>query len=466
MYDQLHKLLGGRVRATWGEEMRVRGTLVRRYRAYACGDQRSFLTAKQRAMLNVKANDEDIELNYCDMVVQAMAERLTVTSVLGDTDTATTWASDVLNANRFDGVQMDVIEASIQDGVSYVMVEWSNERRLPTLAFEPAWDGDCGLIPVYDRMGKTMIAALKVWYEPQGKRVNLYLPDRVVKYVHDEGGLKALNDAEPWRMRDNSPIGVPIIAFPNRKPGHGVSELASIIPLQDSLNRSLIDMIMTSGLTAFQIKVALGFEPPDTVAPGDWVVVPAADAGQHAPDAKVLAQGQLVPFISQCQFLIDQIGTISRTPLPTHMGGDTQSGEALKQREVGLLGKVERYQVRGGNQWEDTVALMARVQQAYGTVQPPPAATRWTCKWKNAEKRSDSEVIDNALKVADRVGDEEFLRLIAPVFDYDDAKIQQLVAAKAQARDEALARMAQQVPQFSANGGGNGNAVGERFGAN
>lgn len=475
MYDALQGLLGGRVRATWAEEMQVWGTLVRLYRQYADGKQRSFLTVKQRAMLNISTDPtEQIMLNYCDMVVQAMAERLTVASIDGDTPAATTWAADLLTRNRFDGLQLDVTEASVRDGVSFVMVGMDNATKLPTFAFEPAWDGDCGLIPIYDRMQRMVVAAVKVWYEAVGKRVNLYLPDRVVKYqAADDGALGAPRSAEPWVGRDGKPLGVPVVPFANRKRMFGSSEIAPVLPMQDALNRSAIDMIMTSGLTAFQLKVALGFTPPATVAPGDWIVIGGTEGvpeGQKA-DAKVLEQGNLVPFISQAQFLIEQIATISRTPLPSQMGGDTQSGEALKQRETGLLGKVERYQIKGGNSWEDVMALAARVQAAYGVAAPPPPDTRWTCRWQNAEKRSDTEVIDNALKVADRVGEEEFLRLIAPVFEWNEDKIKALLAAKDARTDDALRRLTGSVPGFGGNGNGNGAgdaraATSERFGVN
>lgn len=439
MYEALQAILGGRVRSTWGAEMQTWGTLVRLYRDYADGRQRSFLTKKQRAALNIKTDPtEQIVINYCDMVVQAEAERLTVASIDGETDAASQWSADVLKFNRFDGLQMDVTEPSLRDGVGFVMVGFDNDAQMPILSHEPAWDGECGMMAVWDRLGKSIIAAVKVWYEAENKRVNLYLPDRVIKYrTDDTGQLGAPMQAESW-MHNGQSIGVPVVAFPNRKGGRGTSELASVIPLQDTLNRSLIDMIMTSGLTAFQVKVAIGFTPPDTVAPGDWVVAGEGGVAEgQVVDAKVLAAGQLVPFIEQCQFHIDQIGTISRTPLPRFMGADNSSGESLKQKEVGLLGKVERYQVRGGNSWEDVMAMAARVQAAFGAALPP-ATTRWNCQWKDAEKRNATEEIKNALELRALVGDEEAIRMVATVYEWDEAKIQQVLAAVAAQREQAM----------------------------
>lgn len=457
MYEALQALLGARVRSTWGAEMQTWGTLVKLYRDYAEGQQRSFLTPKQRAMLNIKTDPtQQIVINYCDMVVQAEAERLTVASIDGETDAASQWSADVLKFNRFDGLQMDVTEPSLRDGVSFVMVGFDNDAQTPILSYEPAWDGDCGMIPVWDRLGKSLIAAVKVWYETDSKRVNLYLPDRVVKYRADDSGqLGAAYQAESW-TRNGQPLGVPVVGFANRRGGRGISELASVIPLQDATNRSFIDMIMTSGLTAFQIKVAIGFAAPDSVSPGGWINPgegAAIPEGQKV-EAYVLEQGQLVPFIEQCQFLIDQIGTVSRTPLPRFMGADNSSGESLKQKEVGLLGKVERYQVRGGNAWEDVMALAARVQAAFG-VKQPPASAGWTCKWKDAQKRNAEVEIKNAKEVREIIGDEETLRLVAKVYDWDEAKIQQVLATVQGERDRAMReamRAMRSTDGFDANG--------------
>lgn len=462
MLTELQALLGGRVRPTWADEMTAWGAQVKLYREYADGKQRSFLTTKQRRMLNIegKANT-DFSLNYCDMVIQAMAERLTVTGIEGADDAANTWSSDVLAFNRFDGLQMDVTEASVRDGVTFVMVGYDNAAQKPLFAHEPAWDGDTGLLPVYDRTGGTMIAAVKVWYEPMGKRVNLYTPDSISKYTIDEAGkLTPLRNAEPWRDRSGKPLGVPVVAVFNRKRGTGRGEIAAVIPSQDSLNRSVIDMTLASGLSAFQIKVAIGFTPPEDLAPGSWVQVGGTEGvpeGQKV-DAFVLEQAQLVPFIQHCNFHIDQIGTVSRTPLPQFMGADASSGESLKQKEVGLLGKVERYQVKAGNAWEDVLALASRVQAAYGATNPP--VSTWTCKWAQAQKRNDMEVITIAEKAADWLSEEDILRWIAPVLEYDEPRILKALERLQGQRERRTAEALQSLPDFSGFGGAGG------FGAN
>lgn len=441
---------------TWISDIEQWGQNVALYREYAEGNHRAKLTKEMREMLRISdARNDQFSLNYCDLVVQRMNDRLVVTGVEGDGDDASAWSADVLTANRFDGLQMDVHEATIRDGITFVMATFNNDTQQVVLAHELAWDGDTGLIPVYDRMGKRIAAAVKVWYEGSlSRRVNIYYADRVEKYDADTGGALLVHADEvddgdgesvvPWMDAQRRPIGVPVIPFVNRAKTRlttGTSELASIIPVNDSLNRTLVSMVMTSELSAFQIKIALGFEPPANVTPGMWVVVAAGGLpdGQKA-DAKVLEQAQIVPFISQAQFLIDQIGTISQTPLPGQMGGDSASGEAIKQRETGLVGKVRRFQIKGGNAWEDVLALAANVQNAFGRT-GAPKSTRWVCRWKDAEIRNDAEVIKNVKDTRDLMGDEQALREVAGVFGWDETQIQRIMAQKQRATVNALAAL-------------------------
>ena len=74
------------------------------------------------------------------------------------------------------------------------------------------------------------------------------------------------------------------------------------------------------------------------------------------------------------------------------MGGDSSSGEALKQREIGMLGKLTRAQVQIGNSWEDMIYL-ANAQEAVFGFHVPPAIDHLNTRWKSAEMRNDGDVL-------------------------------------------------------------------------
>lgn len=459
MLNDLQRMLGEMVRSTWSTEVADWGDRVELYRQYEEGEHRSKMTREMREMLRVSGTVTDqFNDNYCEMIIDSMADRLVVAGIDGDNDAATQWARMVLVANRFDGLQMDVHAACVRDGDTFVLVAYDNERQMPTIHHEPAFDGHVGMIPVYDRMARSIVAAIKVWYEADDRRVNVYWADRVEKYIYrgaDEGvggGTLELLEVAEWLNSMGQALGVPVFHMRNKpktRKVYGASEISNVVPLQDALNRTLVSMILTGELTAFQVRVARGFDPPANLSPGMWVVIGSDGLkSDQVADASVMEQGQIVPFISQADWLIDQMGTISRTPLPSLMGGNNQSGEALKEREKGLIAKVGKFTVKNGNVWEDVMRYAEILQATFGNILPPGSAD-WHCDWMPAEVRNRGEIIDNALKVREAVGEREFLRLIAQAFDYDPDKIERIMMERAQQQQAQLAALAGNLPGFS-----------------
>jgi hypothetical protein len=459
MLSDLQRLLGDRVRSTWSTEVSEWGERVELFRQYEEGQHRSKMTREMREMLRVSGTVTDqFNDNYCEMIVDSMSDRLVVSAIDADNDEATQWSAELLAWNRFDGLQMDVHGACVRDGDTFIMVSYDNERQMPVLTHEPAFDGHVGMIPVYNRMARQMVAAIKVWFEADDRRVNVYYADRVEKYIYegaDEGvggGLLTLLEVAEWLNSMGDPMGVPVFHMKNKpktRRVYGASEIANVVPLQDALNRTLVSMVLTGELTAFQVRIARGFEPPANLSPGMWVVIaPDGLERDQVADASVMEQGQIVPFISQADWIINQMGTISRTPLPALMGGDNQSGEALKEREKGLIAKVIKFAVKNGNVWEDVVAYAQLLAATFGNVLPP-VAMRWYCRWMTPEVRNRTEIIDNAIKVREAVGEREFLRLIAGAYDYDPAKIEQILMEIAQQRAQSLAALAGNLPGFA-----------------
>lgn len=465
--------MGSVVRQAWASDKTTRGDKVRLYREYYDGEHRADLTTEMRKMLRINDNRSDIfNANYCEQVVNTMADRLSVTAISGDNDAASQWSADLMNVNRFDGLQVDVTQAEIRDGDTFVMVSFDNTAKHVRLTHETAWDGESGMMMVYDRSRQYKMAAAKVWFEGEEQRVNIYWPDRVEKLrlsaetVKDpDTGNEMVNQVlrememmpgedRTWTLH-GEPIGVPVIHFRNREQSRsedGASEIAGVVPLQDALNRTMVSMVMTSELTAFGVRVAKGFEPQANLAPGMWVQFGADQddaAILAAMDAKMMEQGEITPFIEQANFLIDQIGIVSRTPLPNQLGGDNQSGEALKQRESGLLGKISKFQVKTGNSWEDVLGLAARVNDAFA-AKNAPVNGRWTCQWKDAQMRNAAEVIANAMTLKEVIGVEEALRLIAnqlPEFGWNNEKVIALAASVVNERVNLVAQMAARVAE-------------------
>jgi hypothetical protein len=454
IYEMLPKTL---VRDEWLTETDDWGDRVKLFRDYYDGNHRSKLTGNMKRMLRISGDAHDqFNENYCGLVVDTYADRLLVERMQGDSDEATMWATELMDANRFDGLQMDIHEATIRDGDTFVLLEYDNETDRVVFSHEPCWNGETGMIAVYDRRLKNILIAVKVWYEglDDARRVNFYYPDRVEKYIGDESGYGMqpyVDDSTDERgIAEWLPGVVPVIHYRNRMrtmTQYGISELASVVPLQDALNRGLMSMVMTAELTAFLIRVAKGFEPPAEVSPGMWITIGAEGlSNDQVADAFTLEPGGIVPFIDQANHLIEQIATISRTPLPTTLGGDSASGEALKQRESGLLAKVRKAQVKVGNSHEDLMRMAVVLHNTFSGTRAP--VSNWRCVWRDAQVRNEAQMIQNALAVRDIVGERETLRLIAEVYGYGMGKQEEIQQEKRAQTAQAMSALAGSLPGF------------------
>lgn len=461
----------GLIGSQWATTQQARGDLVRLFREYYDGQHRLKLTAEMRKMMQISDDRLDrYNDNYCEMVVDRLGDRLVLDLVANASGDAQAWAKTIMQANRMDALQITVHEAMLRDGETFVMVEYREDPAGTILARELAWDGTCGILPVYDNRGESLVAAAKVWLDGDTTRVNIYYQNSVEKYAADGDGLK-LSEEPIDTTRDSKNLGVPIIPFRNR--GGGRSELINVIPLQDSLNRTLISMVMTAEWTAFSTLFGKGFKPPAGLTPGmvihamiegvddegkptgqPIIATTKEEAEAYAAlintyDLKRIEGGSVVELIGQAEFLINQIATISNTPIPAQMGGDSSSGEALKQREIGLVGKARRAQVQTGNSWEDVFTLAHKVETLYANAFPP-AAEDWTAKWKNAEIRNDADIRETAKLLQQWGFEREAMRVLSQgsQVQYSEEDINRLMAEKNADVSAAMARAAGSLPGF------------------
>ncbi len=425
----------------WASEWEAIGERVKLHRDYRAGKHRAELSDEMQAMLRITITDDIARFNnnYCAKVIDTENARLKLLRLETENKASNEWVNGVLAANRSDALQVDVHGAALTDAATTLLVSWDNEAGRTVLTHEPLWNGTNGMLLRFGA-GGTLAVAIKVWRETTSilgdtTRITVYYPDRIERFVSADNNTPTPfsefeGDTGVAPFADNGqPLGVPVIVFPNRSEGSsdlGQSELEDVIPLQDAENRLITSLIMAAELTAFQIKVASGFKLPTAgFAPGDVVEIPPGDKEDYEPRMYVLETGEVIPYIQAADWFINQIGIVSDTPLPETMGSSVQSGEALKQRESGLIAKVLAFQVKNGNRWEDVMTLAHRIESAFSS--PPPTFERITAHWQKPEIRNDKEVIENAQVLADMGLFREALRQMAPVFNWDEDKINELL---------------------------------------
>lgn len=395
-----------------GAELDKRDRSSERYERYYNGDHPFPLSGRKfrEAFRDIFAGFSD---NYCRLVVQALEERMTVDgfrfgSKKGDAQSWGIWQD-----NQMDMQSQRLHREALIKGEALCMVGWdpADSQRPIIRVHEPehlvTGTADDPLTPV---------VAMKRWESEADGRLlaTLYYADRLEKYqqVLDRIGHAQPGEWEPrlvggedWPLPN--PIGmVPVVAFPNDADmeGEGHSELAGIVPLQNAVNKTVIDMLTASEFAAFPQRYATGLElteDPETGRPIEpykaavdriWV---AASSDVKFGD---FAVSDLSPYVKACEMFIQHIASVSRTPAHYLLGssGVFPSGEALRAVETGLVAKARRRHRDYGEGWEQVMRLALRVA---GNVPASRYASAETV-WKDPETRTESEHVDAVLKKA------------------------------------------------------------------
>jgi hypothetical protein len=207
---------------------------------------------------------------------------------------------------------------------------------------------------------------LKVWDDDWTGDLNatLYLPDGLYKFRADrpQGGAgkpkwePRVVAGESWPAPN--PLGVvPLVELPNnpRLLLGGVSELADVTDIQDRVNKTLADRLITQDYGSFPQKWATAW--PEQDEQGN--PTPPIDVGRNRMVTTEVAEtrfGQfeaapLDPYSTAKREDVKDIASRKRTPAQYLLGEmNNVNGETLKASESGLVSKVPAADadVRGG----------------------------------------------------------------------------------------------------------------------
>jgi hypothetical protein len=319
------------------------------------------------------------------------------------------WEQDDMDLTA-DEVHTEMLKA----GDAYAIVWFDqkmNVRVYPQMAHEMAVK--------YNKDDPCLIdRACKFWKDEdtQKIRINLYYPNVIEKYI----STKVIKGDCTWGLGDvasikaedftvyDSPVPnrfnrVPVFHFQNKVQSRkGSSELDDVIPVQDALNKSMCDMLISMEFNSFRQRWATGIEVEVDEATGRPKEPPfnyGADRmiASADPDVKFgeFAQSDLQQFVYVQDSLRAEIARVSGTPLHYFFitKADYPSGEALKSSEVRFTKKVHDRLTSTGAAWEDVITFALTLQG-----NPPPEDTDIDPLWANETSRSDSEIMDVLLK--------------------------------------------------------------------
>jgi hypothetical protein len=364
------------------------------YRAYAESDHEEPLSLDQHNLL-VLSEDHATADNVCALILGAAASRLRLAKwEVADPKAIEAEAANDSEAvlalrrfltqlwilNRMRRQQYDTHYAFLRDGNTAISLAWRKRRDgtgAVRLNRESWWDGELGVFVAHDIDGEELWA-VKEFEQPDPanprdtiRRRTVYYPDKIARYVQQGSGwAEFTGDGRaavlPWVKADGSPLGIPIVHFPNgakvTDTPYGLSDLVGLIGLQDDLNRAQFDISAASMFTGFQQYWATGVQAPGKLKtmPGGLMSTP--DVGARFG---VLPPGDMSKLTESHSYKRETMAVDTSTPIHV-ISGVWPSGDALMRADMPAIAKAERLASSSGPQWVKVGHYATEIANTFG----------------------------------------------------------------------------------------------------
>lgn len=376
----------------------------------------------------------EFAMNLCPAVCDAVRDKLRITgfkvqsssSGLLDANEQTArsapdteaFTQNIWHRNRMQLRAGEVHREALVGGDAYAIVWPDDEGKA---AIYPNRAGNVSVVYDEDHPGR-IIRAAKFWRTAdKHTRLNLFYSDRIERYITAKPGEAILPDhrdfvplvqnpsdltrVPPGQTIQNpkseiqNPYGiVPVFHFANNADlgAFGRSELESAIPVQDGLNKSVLDMLVAMEYSAYRQRWASGIEI-DRDKEGN-LIAPFKAGVDHLwvtqnPEARFgdFATANLDQFLKvKDSFRID-IASVTGTPmyyLLPHTRG-FPSGEAILRAESRFIAKVRDRQFAFGQTWSEIMQFAARID-GFGDL-------RLETEWEDPSQTTERERLETEL---------------------------------------------------------------------
>jgi hypothetical protein len=382
----------------------------------------------------------EFAMNLCPAVCDAVRDKLRITDLIvrgtghspADHDIPGRLNGDIdriWHRNRMPIRSGEVHREALVNGDAYVIV-WPDESG--TAAIHPQRAANCTVVFDEERPGRVERAA-KYWRSQDGHtRLNLLYPDRIERFITAKPGNSSLPEAREFVANIDAPSKiagtrddirsntvpnpydiVPVFHFANNGDvgAFGRSELEAVIPVQDGLNKSVLDMLVAMEFSAYRQRWAAGIE---IEYDNDGNAIAPFKAGidhlwlAQNPEARFgdFDTADLEQFLKvKDSFRID-IASVTGTPmyyLLPHTRG-FPSGEAIRRAEARFIAKVRDRQAAFGQSWSEVMAFAVSIETGISDI-------RIATRWEDPARLSERETLQNILlKKQIGVSDEQALR--------------------------------------------------------
>jgi hypothetical protein len=412
--------------------------------------------------------------NWCRLIVQAPAERLRVLGLRfseeprGDEPSDTDVWRRMWQGNRMDLQSRMIHNAALVARRSFVLV-WPRTGRAPRMTAEHPSQ----VIVDYAPGDPTVrVAALKAFTDANAGRefCVMWTPDEVRHWwrpwtaltgdtarLVSLGGGTLHGDWRPWddpaagiTAAAGNPVGeVPVIEYQAHPEmvDEPMGELdGGVTEVQDRINKTVLDRLVTSNFASFRQRWATGLEIPKDDQGNDiepfqtavnrlWI---AEDSEARFGEFSV---SDLKNYLDSVEADVQHLAATTRTPPHYLLGqqGAFPSGDSLKATETGLVAKTLEIRDSFTESHEDAARLWLRING-----DPRADDDALSMLWQNPESRSDAELHDAATK---KMAVGVPWRSIMEYLGYSPQEIERMDAERAE--DAATAALAAPAPMLA-----------------
>jgi len=379
-------------------------------RKYHNGDQDTYMTPRVQEFVKLHGEVRKFNLNICRTITLAVKDELSVsgfnTSEVPDATglkTQAKWAWDLWTQNHMDAVQAEVHESALSDRETFIIVDFDYSNVRPRLIHNYKFtdldvDGDgqgCWMLYENDDVNQPARCGIKQWvqttYDETGQpttatRRTIYYPDHIEKWIYISSWEHFIEPPNPdpaippepwpipWIGKDGKPAGIPVIHFRNV---NLTPEAWDAISIQDAINKTLIDILASNDLSAFQMLAALGWypttdgEPPKDDGSNLLKVGAGQFIGTKDPDGKiqVISGNDPTALVNTLKDFITMAAQVTGTPTSRFTTTKlVASQETLKEQNTQLKKKAKDRRILFGDAWEACMSMARKVANMFGGV--------------------------------------------------------------------------------------------------
>ena len=334
--------------------------------AYYEGDQPLSYMSSSRMSKIFDGLDGYFSQNWCSVVIDAVRDRINLRKIEVKGSAAATW-KEIWESSQLELESDEVHEAELIAGEAFIICWKNNEGKMEAYFNDPRM---CHVFydPEFPR--KKSFAAK--WYvDDDGKmRLTLYYAAQLEYYI-SKGLAKNATKASAFIKLDiageenpaaNPFTEVPVFHF--RKSKQIRSDLKNVVPIQNSVNKLVTDMMVAAEFGAFKQRYVISnaeVQGKLKNSPDEIWDLPAGDGVGQQTQAGQFDATPLSNYLEGIEKQVVAISSITRTPKHYFFQiGSNISGEALIAMESSLNKKAQDRIDRYMPEWINVAIFMLK----------------------------------------------------------------------------------------------------------